>query len=423
MHHKLLALVLAGAALVAWTAAEVTVLPWSTPARADDDDDDDRRRPRLRFKVPPATPRAPHTVVHRQRPEILATGLSPADLDRLLTQGFALVRTQPITLLGAALARLRAPPRVDQKQAVEMARRLAPNASVANNDLYRRLLHAPYRPSGSSCGQRCEAFEVTAWTLSIGRCAANAPIGVIDTAVDLSHPSLAGTHITLRTIRSPDRPPSDMDHGTAVVSLLVGRPDSEVVGIIPGAQVLAADAFHAWGQASRADAYDLIAALDWLVSQGVRVVNMSLSGPDNEHMQRVVARVQEQGVVVVAAAGRPDRSQTSGYPAKYPGVIAVSAINNRLRPSRLAIRGDHIAFAAPGAGIAVAHRPFGVRRVEGTSFAAPFVSAAYLIGISRTENASGLTDLLARSAKDLGAPGRDPVYGWGLLQFSSLPFC
>jgi subtilisin family serine protease len=64
-----------------------------------------------------------------------------------------------------------------------------------------------------------------------------------------------------------------------------------------------------------------------------------------------------------------------------------------------------------------------VRRVEGTSFAAPFVSAAYAIALARGQSASELTGLLVRSAKDLGAPGRDPVYGWGLVQFTALPGC
>ena len=264
---------------------------------------------------------------------------------------------------------------------------------------------------------------MTGWTLSVGRCATDVPIGVVDTGVDLSHSSLAGTRVTVHTIRSPDRPPSGLDHGTAVVSLLVGRPDSEVVGIIPGARVLVADAFHGEEQASSADAFDLIAAIDWLVAEGVKVVNLSLSGPDNAHLQRAIARVQQQGVLLIAASGRPDRRRHSGFPARYPGVVAVSAVDSRLRPSRFATRGDHIAFAAPGAGIAVARRPSGVRRVEGTSFAAPFVSAAYAIGLARGQSIAGLTDLLARSAKDLGSPGRDPVYGWGLLQFSTLPSC
>jgi Subtilase family len=426
MFNKALVLVLAGALLAAGTAIEVSVVPWSPSAQADDDDDD-RPRARLRFG---RDLRLPRLMTRRAQPrhaaarrEIVATGLAPADLDRLLTQGFTLLRTQQVSLLGTSLARLRVPRRLSVRQALETAARTAPNATFANNDLYRRLLHAAYRPSGGSCGHRCEAFEVTAWTQSIGRCGTDVRIGVVDTGVDLAHPSLVGAKVTLRTVRSPDRAASDMDHGTAVISLLVGKAGSEVAGIIPGAHVLVADAFHGKGQGSTADVYDLIVGIDWLASEGVAVLNLSLSGPDNGQLQRVIERVQDKGVLVVAASGRPDRSRMSGYPARYPGVIAVSAVDNRLRPSRLAMRGDHIAFAAPGAGIAVAQRPAGVRRVEGTSFAAPFVTAAYAVGLGRSHNRSELTDLLARSAKDLGSPGRDPIYGWGLLQFSALPSC
>jgi subtilisin family serine protease len=407
-------LTLAFAAALVWTATEVAVPAWSPAALADDDDDgrddddddaDDQRRSRA------------------SRTEILAEGLSAADIDRLLTRGFTLLRTRRVELLGADLARLRVPPRLGRQQALDMARSIAPSGRFSGNDLYRRFLHRAHRPSGSACGMRCQAFEATAWTQAAGRCAIDIPIGVVDTSVDLAHPSLAGARIALRTIRSPDRPPSEASHGTAVVSLLVGRPESEVVGIVPGARVLVADAFHGRGRASGADAYDLIAALDWLVSESVKLVNLSLSGPHNEHLQRAIARVQAQGVHMVAAAGQPDPAGALGYPARYPGVTAVSAVDSRLRPSRLAIRGEHIAFAAPGTDIAVARRPSGVDRVHGTSFAAPFVSAAYAIGLARGYAIPEVTELLARSAKDLGAPGRDPVYGWGLLQYSGLPLC
>lgn len=430
MLKKALVLVLVTALVGAGNGTGFGLMSGSTPALADDDDDDDddRGRPRLRFGRDLRLPRfvtrryqpRPHAAARR---EIVATGLSPADLDSLLTQGFTLLRAQQISLLGTSLARLRVPPRLSLRQALETAARTAPNAGFANNDLYRRLLQAAYRPSGGSCGHRCEAFEITAWTQSIGRCGTDVRIGVVDTGVDLAHPSLAGARVTLRTIRSPDRPVSDTDHGTAIVSLLVGKADSEVAGIIPGAHVLAADAFHGKGQGSAADVYDLIVGIDWLASEGVRILNLSLSGPDNDQLQRVVARVQEKDVLVVAASGRPDRSRISGYPARFPGVIAVSAVDNRLRPSRLAIRGEHIAFAAPGAGIAVAQRPAGVRRVEGTSFAAPFVTAAYAMGLGRNKKGAELTELLTRSAKDLGSPGRDPIYGWGLIQFSAIPSC
>lgn len=425
MLRKALLLVFATTLLASWDPLHVTLL--SVPAFADDDDDDDdRRRPGVRFgrNLPGfVIRRAPARTRPTARLEIVAAGLSPDDLDRLQTQGFTLLRTQQIGLLGSSLARLQIPPRLDLRRALAVAARTAPNATFASNDLYRRQPHVSYRPSGGGCGERCEAFEITAWTQSIGRCGTNVTIGLIDTGADLAHASLAGSRVTTRTIRSPDRSPSDKEHGTAVLSLLVGKTSSEVVGIVPGAHVFLADAFHGGGEGSRADVFDLVAAIDWLASEGVRVVNLSLSGPHNVHVERAIAAAQSKSVLVVAASGRPGRGQASGYPARYGGVIAVSAVDGRLRPSRLANRGDHISFAAPGAGIAVAQSPFGVRRVEGTSFAAPFVTAAYAMGLGRNQKGPELTELLARSAKDLGSPGRDPVYGWGLLQFTALPPC
>jgi subtilisin family serine protease len=418
MLKKHLALALA-ALLTVWTAIEVAVPTWSPAAMADDDDDDDRDGDRDDDDDDDDDRRPPRA----QRPEILAEGLSPPDFDRLLIRGFVVLHTRRVNLFGTELARLRAPPHVGRRQALALARRLAPNGRFSGNDLYHRFVHSVYRPTGGACGTRCEAFEITAWTQSLGKCATGASIGVVDTGVDLGHPSLAGAKVLVRTVRGPGHPPSDASHGTAVVSLLVGNPQSEVVGIVPGARVLVADVFHGHGRGSSADAYDLVAALDWLVSERAKVVNLSLSGPHNEHLQRAIAGAQEQDMHLIAAAGQPDRAGASGYPARYPGVIAVSAIDHRLRPSRRAIRGAHIAFTAPGAGIAVARPPSGVARVDGTSFAAPFVSAAYAIGLARGHTAATVTELLTQSAKDLGAPGRDPIYGWGLLQFSGLPSC
>ena len=253
-------------------------------------------------------------------------------------------------------------------------------------------------------------------------CAVAPRIGVIDTAVDARHPSLAGAQLTTTTVRRQDRRPSDPSHGTGVVSLLVGQPGTGIVGVLPRARVLAVDAFHRAGNGDAADVFDLIAALDWLVDQGAGVINLSFSGPANPLMAEAVARVTSKGLSVVAAAGRPDGGAT-GYPARYPNVLAVSAVDVRLRPSRLSSRGAHISFAAPGVGLIVAAPRGGHRQVDGTSFAAPFVTAALAMGLGSKGSHSDVAAHLRAQAKDLGAPGRDPVFGWGLVQFAPSPQC
>ena len=352
--------------------------------------------------------------------EIVAVGLVASDVARLVSLGFTALGQRQISNFGSTLTRLRIPTGKSVARAVETIAMEVPGASVARNDHCGPLSRVVYHPAGESCGARCEAFELTAWTTAAARCTVRSRIGIIDTAADLAHPSIDRARIVSKVFRSPDRPPSDTLHGTAVLSLLVGEPDSAVIGVAHGAEVFHADAFHGMGEDSRTDVFDLLAAIDWLISSNVHVLNLSFSGPDNPLLQRAIAAAQNKKMHVIAAAGRPDRAKRSGYPARYDGVIAVAAVDARLRPSRLSVRGRHVAFAAPGVGLTVAHGKDGLRSVDGTSFASPFVAAAYAMS---TGDGSLVTRSLAEGAQDLGASGRDPVYGWGLLQYSAIAGC
>jgi hypothetical protein len=360
----------------------------------------------------------------RGQAEFAVRGLRPAARERLAKRGYLVVDARDSALLGDNVTRLRAPDGLERSEARRIVATEAPDTTIADNDLFRRPIPGLYRSAGHDCGRRCATFDITQWTRQASRCSTGTKIGVVDTGVDITHPSLADASVTIMTARSADLPESDMDHGTAVVSLLVGQPGTGVEGLVPGAHVFAADAFHGSGRNAGADVFDLILALDWLADEGVSVVNLSLSGPDNPLLRDAVTRLQERGIVVVAASGQPGRgTEPVGYPGKYADVITVSAIDSRLRPSRLAMRGDHIAFTAPGVGLTVAHSGGRLGRVDGTSFAAPFLTAAYAMASPRFARPSDITERLAESAKDLGTPGRDPVYGWGLVQFSQLPGC
>ncbi|NJM34186.1 MAG: S8 family serine peptidase [Rhodomicrobium sp.] len=239
----------------------------------------------------------------------------------------------------------------------------------------------------------------------------------------MSHPSLKNAKIVTQTFRSSDRAASRRDHGTAVVSLLVGDPASKVAGLIPQARILAADAFHKSGSGDSADTFDLVKALDWLIAEQVRVVNLSLSGPDNDVLKKAVERALSRDVVIVAAAGRPDNGTTNGFPGRYNGVIAVSAVDERLRSSRLSAKGEHVSFSAPGVGVNVAAPGGGTRLVDGTSFATPFVAAAFAFGLENAGAGKEAANRLATAARDLGAAGKDPIYGWGLIQYGNFVRC
>jgi subtilisin family serine protease len=296
-----------------------------------------------------------------------------------------------------------------------------PNASFAANNLFDASPRAIYRTAGEPCRGDCKAFQVTAWSTAIAKCSQGLTIGLVDTGIDTSHRTLADASIEVLATRREDRRASEKRHGTAVASLLVGRPDGDVPGLLPMARLVAVDPFHNSGRSDQSDTFDLVLALRLLAEQNVTLVNMSLTGPDNPFLAEAVIAAQSAGMTIVAAAGLPSRN--GGYPARYPGVVAVAAVDGRLRASRLSARGNHIAFAAPGTGLVVAAPEDGLGQVDGTSFATPFVTAAYAVGLMSAKQWEPLTSTLSEAALDLGRPGHDPVYGWGLLQYSPLRGC
>lgn len=375
----------------------------------DDDDDDDDDRP-VRRKASP-------------RIELIAVGLDDSALDRLTRRGFeVLARTQSNLLGDREVTRIRAPAGRSRQASLRDVRREDPQATVAVNDLYRRHAYTRYRPEGGGCGADCPAFAMADWRPEAAACSQRVLLGLIDTALDPSHPALKGASITAKTFRRLDRGASDPAHGTGVASVLVGSGASTVHGVIPQARILAADAFHRSGAADAADVFDLVAALDWLNAEGAKVINMSLSGPPNEVLRDSVAATVARGVGIVAAAGKATGS-ASGYPARYPGVTAVTGIDGRLRALRSSNRGDHIAFSAPGAGIVVASQRGSMSRVDGTSFAAPFVAAAIALHMASGTDSVTALDRVRSVAEDLGKPGRDPIFGWGLIKYRNLPQC
>ncbi len=248
------------------------------------------------------------------------------------------------------------------------------------------------------------------------RSGAGIRLGVIDTQVDTSHPSLRGQKVTVRDFA--DAGGRDTQHGTAVVSILVGTdPASDYSGLVPGAEVFAANVFTVGDNSlPSTDTMAMIEALDWLAGQDVGVISISIAGPESAVFAEAIRRVQDRGQIVVAAVGNDGPAAPPLYPAAYPGVIGVTAIDLDRRIYRRAGRGEHVDFSAPGVRVraATSRRDYSV--VSGTSFATPVVAALVALRIS-SRNAGATQELarLTRSVLDLGSPGKDEVYGHGLL--------
>ena len=200
------------------------------------------------------------------------------------------------------------------------------------------------------------------------------------------------------------------------MSVLAGNSKSTTPGLIPDAEFYLASAFRTSTDGDAAtDTETLLKALSWLAALDVQLVNMSFTGPRDPLIETAITQMHAQGVVFVAAVGNDGPGAPPSYPAAYPPVIAVTAVDKRMQGYRYANRGSYVDIAAPGVDIWAA-LPDGQQDYRtGTSFAAPFVT-----GIVATMQKSGASvnnkqELLKRlTYKDLGAPGRDPIYGEGL---------
>ncbi|WP_239017399.1 S8 family serine peptidase [Seongchinamella sediminis] len=249
--------------------------------------------------------------------------------------------------------------------------------------------------------------------------AANAPrIGMIDSRVDVSHPALALASIESRSFVSRDGQLPDF-HGTAIASIIAAN-DVDYQGLMPDAQLYAAAVFEQDEERGEiASTVSLLRALDWLISSEVDVVNISLAGPPNRLLETALKRAASQQVLVMAAAGNGGPVAQPMYPAAYESVVAVTAVDEGRQVFRLANRGTYLDIAAPGVGLLHARAGGGYVASSGTSFAVPFAATAAARLLSEQPGVDVMT-LLYRSAEDLGPPGRDEIYGHGLLRLTGI---
>jgi subtilisin family serine protease len=238
-------------------------------------------------------------------------------------------------------------------------------------------------------------------------------IGLVDAGVDRSHPALRRARITAQNFAGPDRSPPSA-HGTAIASLLVGDGDS-VKGTLPGATLYAADVFG--GKGAGGSAESVARGLAWVAERGAAVINVSLVGPENRALKAVVDALTARGHVIVAAVGNDGPARPVGYPAAYDGVIAVTSVDTAHRIQLDANRGHEIAFAGVGVNVTVASSNKAYEMATGTSFAAPLIASRFALKVARPDPAAferAYRELRAE-AVDLGAPGRDDVFGYGFL--------
>lgn len=266
--------------------------------------------------------------------------------------GFTLIEQARIEGLDIGYARFRPPPGKSLASAIKAMRRLARDKPVSADVLH----FAAGRPAPGSSGARPSA-----------PLAPGTRIGMIDGAPGAAA-GLNGNVTHAGFARGAGQP---SNHGSAIASLMLGT--ARIKGVTPGAQLWAADVYG--NDPAGGNALAIARALGWLTTARVPVTVISLVGPANPLLARVVAAAQARGMVIVAAVGNDGPAAPPAYPASYPGVIAVTAVDGRDRPLIEAGRALHLDYAAPGADMLASDARGQAVPVRGTSFAAPLVAA------------------------------------------------
>jgi hypothetical protein len=329
-----------------------------------------------------------------RRGEVVALDLSDAGLAAAKNAGFRVITRDRLGALSSSVTRLDTPSGLSGEAALAKLRSLDGRATFDLTHYY-GLQFAPQGVTERGAGHAALPRRAGALT-----------VGMIDTAVT-AHPVLTGTDITQRHFGSAASGAPQTAHGTAVASILASEGSRHL---------LVADVFRGTPQAPFTSADAIARSLEWMAERGINVVNISLAGPRNAILDRLIERASAHGMIIVAAAGNGGPTAPPAYPAALGSVVAVTAVDAQSRVYRYANQGDYITVAARGVAEPAAGPGGSIVRYSGTSFATPHISAWMARCLAtKAANAATCRARLRLSARDLGAPGRDPVYGWGVV--------
>ncbi|RXT04494.1 S8 family serine peptidase [Ammoniphilus sp. CFH 90114] len=241
-------------------------------------------------------------------------------------------------------------------------------------------------------------------------------IAILDTGVDVDHPDLKANLVQGYNLVQPDKPPhDDHGHGTATAGILgaVGDNGIGVTGVLWNAKMMPIKILDNKGGG---DAGRVAKGIRLAVDKGAKIILLSLGDPIySTEMEKAIQYAEDKGVLLIAATGND--SSTVSYPAAFPTVLSVSAVDAYNIPLSYANRGPEVDVVAPGHHIYSTAKDGKYAYVSGTSMAAPQVAgmAALLL-----KKAPSLTPLEVRmiiraSTEGVDTKGWNPNTGYGLV--------
>jgi len=349
--------------------------------------------------------------------EVVVANAPPDFADNARAMGFRIIDATRLGNLGLEIIRLRIPPDTSVPDARQTLSREFPGIIADANHLYEPSAAPPASLRSGSLARWTAGWEQTNPT-----CGRGVRLGMIDGALDTSHVALKGAKIQYKSFHKDGRKPAAHSHGTAVAALMVGKPGNKGWGgLLPGAELFAGNMFEEKDGKVSGNAVAMVKALDWMVGERVHVINMSIAGGSNKVLELAIKKAALSKTVIIAAAGNWGRADRPAFPAAFDDVVAVTAVGEDRLVYSQANSGPYIDFAAPGVKIWTAV-PGGGKFQSGTSFATPFVAVLVGLAVQKSNiDTRAVRVGLAKQSADLGAPGKDPVFGFGLV--TAKPSC
>ncbi|MCA1381835.1 MULTISPECIES: S8 family serine peptidase [Bradyrhizobium] len=337
--------------------------------------------------------------------------LSTAEADELARRhGLTRLASENFPLIGATFGLFRI---ADGRPYETVRREFAADGSVRSLQPNFRYVLQDQKSSAATEGDPAQYALAKlrlpqAHTLAHG---ANVTIAVIDSGIDARHPELANSIAdNFDALGSAEGPHV---HGTGIAGAIAAH--ARLMGSAPEARIIAIRAFGGANGGAESSSYIILRSLNYAAEHGAQIVNMSFAGPKDAVIERAIAATAARGLILIAAAGNAGAKSPPLYPAANPNVIAVSATDRQDRLFSASNRGNYIAVAAPGVDIFLPAPDGKYQVTSGTSFSAAYVSgvAALLLERNHTLKPEALRMTLVKTARDLGSPGRDDLFGDG----------
>lgn len=336
--------------------------------------------------------------------------LSSAQADQLARRhGLERIASQNFQLIGGTFGLFRI---IDRRAPDIVRRELAADANVLSVQINHRYVLQQQKPAlteGDPAQYALAKLRLPeAHKLADG---INVTIAVIDSGIDAKHPELvnaiADSYDALGSKEGPHA------HGTGIAGAIVSH--GRLMGSAPAAKILAIRAFGTAQNGAESNSFVILKGLEYAAAHGAQIINMSFAGPKDALIDRGIAATAAKGILMIAASGNAGPKSPPLYPAANANVIAVSGTDAQDKLFAPSNRGSHIAVAAPGADIFLPAPDEKYQITSGTSFSAAFVTGVAALMLERNPalKASEVREILMKTARDLGAPGRDEMFGAG----------